>query len=143
MSDIPRHEQTLHTVETRGIGLYGFSGSIDRWLSEIGARSGVVTVFCRHTSASLTIQENAAPDVLRDLAEFFARLVPEDAPWFRHREEGPDDMPGHIRTALTDVSLSIPVSEGELCLGTWQEIYLFEHRRTPHHRSVVLHYAGY
>lgn len=138
-----RHVQTTHAIETRGIGLYGFGGSVDRWLGEIGARTGMATVFCRHTSASLTIQENADPDVLHDLAEFFARLVPEDAPWFRHREEGPDDMPGHVRAALTDVSLSIPVNDGTLCLGTWQEIYLFEHRRAPHRRNLVLHYAGY
>ncbi|SBV97719.1 conserved hypothetical protein [uncultured Alphaproteobacteria bacterium] len=139
----PRHEQTQHTLETRGQGLYPLGGSIDRWLREIGAETGLVTAFCRHTSASLTIQENADPDVLADLAEAFARLVPDDAPWYRHREEGPDDMPGHIRTALTDVSLSIPVHEGAMTLGTWQEVYLFEHRRRPHRRCVVFHYAGY
>lgn len=139
----PRHEQTQHTLETRGQGLYPLGGSIDRWLREIGAETGLVTAFCRHTSASLTIQENADPDVLADLAEAFARLVPEDAPWYRHREEGPDDMPGHIRTALTDVSLSIPVHEGAMTLGTWQEVYLFEHRHRPHRRCVVFHYAGY
>lgn len=139
----PRHEQIQHTLETRGPGLYPLGGSVDRWLREIGADCGLVTVFCRHTSASLTIQENADPDVLADLSEAFARLVPENAPWYRHREEGPDDMPGHIRTALTDVSLAIPVAEGAMLLGTWQEVYLFEHRRQPHTRCVVLHYAGY
>ncbi len=139
----PRHEQIQHTLETRGPGLYPLGGSVDRWLREIGADRGLVTVFCRHTSASLTIQENADPDVLADLSEAFARLAPENAPWYRHREEGPDDMPGHIRTALTDVSLAIPVAEGAMLLGTWQEVYLFEHRRQPHTRCVVLHYAGY
>lgn len=143
MSETPRHAQTTLTIETRGLGLYPFSGSVDRWLREIGASLGVATIFCRHTSASLTIQENADPAVLRDLAEFFARLAPEETPWFRHRQEGPDDMPAHIRAALTDVSLSIPVSGGGLALGTWQEIYLFEHRRLPHARVVVVHYAGY
>lgn len=137
-----RQDQTIHCIETRGLGLYAFGGSIDRWLSAIDARVGVVTVFCRHTSASLTIQENADPDVLRDIEEYFARAVPEDTPWFRHHEEGPDDMPAHIRTALTDASLSIPVHDGALCLGTWQEVYLFEHRRAPHRRAVVLHYVG-
>lgn len=143
MSETPRHAQTTLTIETRGLGLYPFSGSVDRWLREIGASLGVATIFCRHTSASLTVQENADPAVLRDLTEFFTRLAPEDTPWFRHRQEGPDDMPAHIRAALTDVSLSIPVSEGGLTLGTWQEIYLFEHRRLPHARVVVVHYAGY
>lgn len=140
---IPRHAQTTLSVDTRGVGLYPMSGSIDRWLREIDARLGQVTVFCRHTSASLTIQENADPDVLRDLVEFFSRVVPEDTPWFRHMQEGPDDMPAHIRTALTDVSLSVPVASGAMMLGTWQEVYLFEHRRIPHCRVVVLHYAGY
>lgn len=139
----PRYEQTQHVLETRGRGLYPMGGSIDRWLGEIGAQTGLVTVFCRHTSASLTIQENADPDVLTDLAEAFARLAPENEPWYRHREEGPDDMPGHIRAALTDVSLGIPVCDGAMTLGTWQEVYLFEHRRQPHRRCVVFHYAGY
>jgi secondary thiamine-phosphate synthase enzyme len=143
MTEIPRHAQTTLTIETRGVGLYPFSGSVDRWLREIGARMGMATIFCRHTSASLTIQENADPAVLHDLAEFFDRIAPENTPWFRHMQEGPDDMPAHIRSALTDVSLAIPVSGGGLALGTWQEIYLFEHRRIPHSRVVVLHYAGY
>lgn len=138
-----RHEQIQHAVETQGAGFTPLGGSVDRWLSEIGAQTGIVTLFCRHTSASLTIQENADPDVLADLAEAFARLAPEGAPWYRHREEGPDDMPGHIRAALTDVSLAIPVAEGAMLLGTWQEVYLFEHRRRPHRRCVVFHYAGY
>ncbi len=143
MTETPRHAQTTLTIETRGTGLYPFSGSVDRWLREIGARMGVATIFCRHTSASLTIQENADPAVLHDLSEFFDRIAPENTPWFRHMQEGPDDMPAHIRSALTDVSLTVPVSGGGLALGTWQEIYLFEHRRIPHARVVVLHFAGY
>jgi len=107
-----------------------------------GVETGLLTVFCRHTSASLTIQENADPDVLEDLQTFFTRLVREDPSLYRHTDEGPDDMPAHIRSALTDVQLSIPVFGGRLALGTWQAIYLFEHRTQPHTRGLVLHLLG-
>jgi secondary thiamine-phosphate synthase enzyme len=102
----------------------------------------LLTAFIQHTSASLTIQENADPDVVRDLDEFFERLAPEGATWYRHTVEGPDDMPAHIRAALTPTQLSIPLVEGRLALGTWQGIYVFEHRSRPHRRSIVLHLAG-
>ena len=140
---VPRHRQDEIAVETRGVGLYPVDDAVGRWLGEIGATTGLLTLFCRHTSASLTVQENADPAVLRDLAEYFARLVPENQPWVRHDQEGPDDMPAHIRSALTGVSLAIPVAGGEMTLGVWQGVYLFEHRRRPHRRSVVLHYSGY
>ena len=132
----------MHTqiaIETNGQGLYEFTREAARFVSECGADSGLLTVFVRHTSCSLTIQENADPDVKRDLQEFFARLVPENMDWLRHTIEGPDDMPAHIKTALTQVSLSIPVAGGAPLLGTWQGIYLFEHRRAPHRRQIVLH----
>ena len=112
------------------------------WVREKGIRTGLLTVFVRHTSASLVIQENADPDVMEDLETFFSRLVPEEARLYRHTVEGPDDMPAHIRAALTQAHLSIPVIDGELALGTWQGIYLFEHRSIPHRRSVVLHLVG-
>jgi secondary thiamine-phosphate synthase enzyme len=104
--------------------------------------TGLLTVFCTHTSASLLIQENAAPEVRTDLTAFFDRLVPEETGRYDHDDEGPDDMPAHIRSALTQVSLSIPVVDGQLALGTWQAIYLFEHRRRPHERTLVLHFIG-
>jgi secondary thiamine-phosphate synthase enzyme len=107
-----------------------------------GIRSGLLTVFCRHTSASLLIQENAAPEVRQDLEAFFGQLAPEDAGRYAHDDEGPDDMPAHIRAALTQVQLTIPVIEGQLALGTWQGIYLFEHRRRPHERELALHLMG-
>jgi secondary thiamine-phosphate synthase enzyme len=126
-------------VSTRGKGLYEITTSIADWLEETGTDSGLLTVFVQHTSASLTIQENAAPDVVLDLNAFFARLVPEDPRLYRHNDEGPDDMPAHIRAALTLTQLSIPVENGRMMLGTWQGVYLFEHRGIPHRRSVVLH----
>ena len=130
-----------HTLEiaTRGKGLYPFTREAARWLAGAGARDGLLTVFVQHTSASLVIQENADPDVVLDLADFFDRLAPEDDRRYRHSTEGPDDMPAHIRAALTQTSLSIPVSEGRMLLGTWQALYLFEHRQAPQRRSVVLH----
>ena len=131
--------QTRITIETNGQGLYEFTREAALFVSESGVDSSLLTVFVRHTSCSLTIQENADPDVKRDLHEFFARLVPENMDWLRHTIEGPDDMPAHIKTALTQVSLSIPVSGGAPLLGTWQGIYLFEHRRAPHRRQIVLH----
>ena len=134
--------QSQITISTRGQGLYEFTDDVARHVAESGIDCGQVTVFCRHTSASLTIQENADPDVQLDLAEFFARLVPENMEWLRHTMEGPDDMPAHIKAALTDVSLTIPVSGGRMTLGTWQGVYLFEHRSRPHARQVVVHVVG-
>jgi secondary thiamine-phosphate synthase enzyme len=129
-------------VATRGKGFYSITGEIGKWAEGLGLRTGLLTAFIQHTSASLTIQENADPDVVRDLDEFFKRLVPEDASWYRHTLEGSDDMPAHIRAALTQTQLAIPLVDGRLALGTWQGIYLFEHRTSPHRRSVVLHLAG-
>jgi secondary thiamine-phosphate synthase enzyme len=129
-------------VATRGKGLYPITTEIADWTQKQGLGTGLLTVFIQHTSASLTIQENADPDVVRDIAEFFERLAPENAPFYRHTTEGPDDMPAHIRAALTPTQLSIPLINGALALGTWQGIYLFEHRVNPHRRSVVLHLAG-
>jgi len=126
-------------ISTHGKGLYEFTREIQAWLDENRARTGLLTVFCRHTSASLVIQENADPDVVADLNDFFARLVPEDTRLYRHTAEGPDDMTSHIRSALTQTQLSIPIHEGSLALGTWQGVYLFEHRERPHRRSIVLH----
>ena len=128
----------LH-IATRGKGLYEFTAEVESWLSAQNAQTGLLTVFCQHTSASLVIQENADPDVVADLADFFTRLVPEDTRLYRHTAEGPDDMTSHIRSALTQTHLSIPVHNGELALGAWQGIYLFEHRERPHRRSVMLH----
>ncbi len=128
----------LH-IATHGKGLYEFTGQVESWVREQHAHIGLLTVFCQHTSASLVIQENADPDVVADLADFFTRLVPEDTRLYRHAAEGPDDMTSHIRSALTQTQLSIPVRNGSLALGTWQGLYLFEHRERPHRRSVVLH----
>ena len=126
-------------VETHGKGLYEFTREIGSWMRDKQARTGLLTVFCQHTSASLVIQENADPDVVADLSDFFARLVPEDTRLYRHTAEGPDDMTSHIRSALTQTHLTIPVHQGKLALGTWQGVYLFEHRQHPHRRSVILH----
>ena len=128
----------LH-IATHGKGLYDFTREIESWLRDKQTQTGLLTVFCQHTSASLVIQENADPDVVADLADFFTRLVPEDTRLYRHTAEGPDDMTSHIRAALTQTQLSIPVRNGKLALGTWQGLYLFEHREQPHRRSVVLH----
>ena len=129
-------------VSTRGKGLYEITGQVARWVEEQSIRTGLLTVFVQHTSASLTIQENADPDVVRDLNDFFGRIAPEDNRLYRHTVEGPDDMPAHIRAALTQTQLSIPIQSGALALGTWQGIYLFEHRAAAHRRSVVLHAIG-
>ena len=126
-------------VDTRGKGLYEITDSVERWLAQQGGKTGLLTVFIQHTSASLTIQENADPDVVHDLNEFFGRIAPEDNRLYRHTTEGPDDMPAHIRSALTLTQLSIPVEQGRMALGTWQGIYVFEHRARAHRRSVVLH----
>jgi secondary thiamine-phosphate synthase enzyme len=128
----------LH-INTRGKGLYDFTREIETWLESHATETGLLTIFCQHTSASLVIQENADPDVVADLADFFTRLVPEDTRLYRHTAEGPDDMTSHIRSALTQTQLSIPIHKGKLALGTWQGVYLFEHRVRPHRRSIVLH----
>jgi secondary thiamine-phosphate synthase enzyme len=126
-------------VATRGKGLYDFTREIESWLRDHETETGLLTVFCQHTSASLVIQENADPDVVADLADFLTRLVPEDTRLYRHTAEGPDDMTSHIRAALTQTQLSIPIHKGKLALGTWQGVYLFEHRVRPHRRSILLH----
>jgi len=123
-------------------GLHEITADIARWVSAQDMREGLLTVFCRHTSASLIIQENAAPEVRRDIQRFFARIAPEDPDGYEHDDEGPDDMPAHLRTALTQVQLSIPVMDGCPALGTWQGIYLFEHRRRPTRRSLAIHLIG-
>jgi secondary thiamine-phosphate synthase enzyme len=136
--------EATHTlvVETRGRGLVEITRGVSRWVAAEGMTTGLLTVFCRHTSASLLIQENADPDVRTDLEAYFETIAPEAAGRYVHGSEGPDDMPAHIRTALTTVSLGIPLAGGRLALGTWQGIYLFEHRRRPHRREVVLHLIG-
>lgn len=138
--------QRILTIDTHGPGLYEFTEEVAKVVSASGEREGLVTLFAQHTSCSLCIQENADPDVRRDLDEFFRRLVPpSDAPsmrWMRHTTEGSDDMPAHIKAALTAVSLSIPISDGRPALGTWQGIYLFEHRHGPQRRRVVAHVSG-
>ena len=135
--------QTQLTIQTRGQGLYEFTDEVAEFVRRQGVEEGLLTVFVRHTSCSLLVQENADPDVQRDLKTFFSRLVPpSDAPsmaWMTHTMEGRDDMPAHIKAALMAVSLAIPVNAGGLALGTWQGIYLFEHRDRPHSRKVVLH----
>jgi secondary thiamine-phosphate synthase enzyme len=135
--------QRILEIPTSGQGLYEFTDRAERFVAESAAGTGLLTVFVRHTSCSLMVQENADPDVQRDLQAFFRRLVPPaDDPamaYLVHRAEGPDDMPAHIKAALTAVSLSIPLMDGRLALGTWQGIYLFEHRTLPHRRQVVLH----
>jgi secondary thiamine-phosphate synthase enzyme len=128
-------------VQTRGTGFVDLTSEVAKFLGEANAKEGAVTLFIRHTSASLTIQENADPSVLVDLQTVLSRLAPEDAGW-THDTEGPDDMPGHVKTMLTSVSLQIPVVNGEMVLGTWQAIYLIEHRARPHRREVVLQFAG-
>jgi secondary thiamine-phosphate synthase enzyme len=137
-----RQAQTILDVRTRGAGFHDVTAEIARWLQGTGIVAGLLTIFCRHTSASLVIQENADPDVLRDLETFFKRLVEEDSSLYRHTTEGPDDMPAHIRSALTQTQLSIPVSGGRLALGTWQGIYVFEHRARAHARKLALHLIG-
>lgn len=129
-------------VRTTQRGLVEITREIHAWVAAQQVTTGLLTVFCRHTSASLLIQENAAPEVRSDLVAFFERIAPEDPTRYAHDDEGPDDMPAHLRTALTQVQLSIPLIDGELALGTWQGIYLFEHRRRAHERSIVLHLMG-
>jgi secondary thiamine-phosphate synthase enzyme len=135
--------QSTHTlaIPTRGPGLYEFTPAITQWVRSQNIQTGLLTLFCRHTSASLLIQENADPTVRRDIQAYFDRLVPQHGP-YHHNSEGPDDMPAHLKTVLTQVNLSIPVLDGSPALGTWQGIYLFEHRTRPHHREIVLHLLG-
>jgi secondary thiamine-phosphate synthase enzyme len=136
--------QAFHeiTVPTHGKGLYAFTPQVRDWVQASGIRQGLLTLFVRHTSASLLIQENADPAVQADLERFLSRLVPEADPIYEHTQEGADDMPAHVRAALTPTQLAIPVADGRPLLGTWQGIYLFEHRRAAQTRSVVLHLLG-
>jgi secondary thiamine-phosphate synthase enzyme len=129
-------------IQTRGKGLYEFTDQVEGWLHGTGVTDGLLTAFVRHTSASLTIQENADPDVIADLNDFFGRVAPEDNRLYRHTVEGPDDMPAHIRAALTQTQLSVPVIGGRMVLGTWQGLYVFEHRARAHSRKVLLHIIG-
>ena len=131
----------LH-FDTPRQGLHEITREVTRWVSAQGFSEGLLTLFCRHTSASLLIQENAAPEVRADIEAWIARLAPEDPSAYAHRDEGPDDMPAHLRTILTQVQLAIPLIDGELALGTWQGLYLFEHRRRPHRRTLALHLIG-
>jgi secondary thiamine-phosphate synthase enzyme len=136
--------QFAHTIEVRthGRNFYDFTRQVSQWVSGCGIETGLLTLFIQHTSASLVIQENADPDVVRDLNDYFGRIAPDKDPHYRHTAEGPDDMPAHIRSALTATSLSIPVASGRLALGTWQGIYLVEHRTSAHRRTVALHLIG-
>ncbi len=136
-----KQAQTELAIGTNGKGFTDITDDLKDWVSDQGMKTGLLTLFICHTSASLVIQENADPDVLHDLESFFAGLVSEGYAW-RHASEGPDDMPAHIRSALTQTSLSIPVTDGRMVLGTWQGIYLYEHRRYPHRRRIVLHLVG-
>jgi len=129
-------------IRTSGRGLVEVTRGVAQWAEGQGIAAGLLTLFCRHTSASLLIQENAAHEVRTDLEAFFERLAPEDPRRYVHRDEGPDDMPAHLRLALTPVSLSIPFIGGKLALGTWQGVYLFEHRRAPHRREIAAHLIG-
>jgi secondary thiamine-phosphate synthase enzyme len=139
---VVRQKQTTVTIQTAAAGLYDVTGEARSAVSESGIALGQLTLFVRHTSASLLIQENVDANLRLDLDEFFRRLVPEETPWFRHREEGPDDMPSHIKSALTQTSLTIPIADGTLALGTWQAVFLFEHRAAPHRRQIVMHAVG-
>jgi secondary thiamine-phosphate synthase enzyme len=136
--------QSFHeiTVSTRGRGLYEFTAEVEKWIAQNQFRDGLLTIHLQHTSASLLIQENASPDVRRDFERFFERLVPDGDAIFEHTIEGDDDMPAHVRTALTTVNLSIPVRQGEMALGTWQGIFLWEHRLRGHSRRAIIHFIG-
>ncbi|MBI0475101.1 YjbQ family protein [Sphingomonas sp. MA1305] len=136
-----RQASTIIQIETRRPGLVEFTERVTGWVAAQGMAEGLLTVFCRHTSASLVIQENAAPAVRRDMEAYFDRIAPQ-GPLYEHDDEGPDDMPAHLKTALIGVQLSIPLIDGALALGTWQGIYLFEHRSRPHRRSIALHLIG-
>jgi len=142
MIEIMRQAVGILRFQTRRQGLLDITREVAAWIAEQGLAEGLLTAFCRHTSASLIIQENAAREVRSDLEAYFAEIAPEEVSRYEHDDEGPDDMPAHIRTALTGVQLSIPLIGGRLALGTWQAIYLFEHRRRPHAREVALHLIG-
>ena len=137
-----RFANTTLSISTRGKGLYPFTDAVEDWLSKQQIKQGVLTLFLQHTSCSLVIQENADPDVTLDLNDFFERLVPESGKGYRHTAEGADDMTSHIRSTLTNTTLSIPVISGRMALGTWQGLYVFEHRTRPHQRRVVLQILG-
>lgn len=137
-----RQAATTLAIDTRARGLREITDELRTWTAATGLREGLLTLFVRHTSASLLVQENADPEVRADLERFFARLVPDGDALFRHQDEGPDDMPAHVRAALTAVQLSIPVQRGRLALGTWQGVYLWEHRTRAHRREVALHLVG-
>jgi secondary thiamine-phosphate synthase enzyme len=136
--------QSFHdiAISTRGRGLYNFTREVERWIEQNKFRDGLLTIHLQHTSASLLIQENASPEVQSDFERFFARLVPDGDPIFEHTMEGDDDMPAHVRTALTTVNLSLPVRNGRMTLGTWQGIFLWEHRTHGHSRHATLHFIG-
>lgn len=136
-----RQTSTTLTIQTRGKALTDITADVEARVRESGIANGLATLFCRHTSASLLIQENAAPAARRDLEAYFERIAPEGGP-YEHDDEGPDDMPAHLRTALTQTQLSIPLADGALALGRWQGIFLFEHRRAPHQRQVIVHVIG-
>lgn len=137
-----RQALTEIEIRTRGKGLQETTAPILDWVREQGIATGLLTIWCRHTSASLLVMENASPEVLSDIADYFERLAPEDPRAYRHDLEGPDDMPAHLKTALTQVQLTIPVADAEPVLGTWQGIFVFEHRARPHARHLVLHLMG-
>ena len=137
-----RQAATILCFETRGQGFYPITPALERFVAEQRMKTGLLTIFCRHTSASLLIQENADPSVLRDLQRFLERLAPEDSALYEHDSEGLDDMPAHLRVALTQTQLALPVIGGALALGTWQGVFLIEHRRRPHRREAALHLIG-
>jgi secondary thiamine-phosphate synthase enzyme len=137
-----RQAKSTLMVRTDGQNLYDITARVQAWVADQGMEEGLLTLFLHHTSASLLIQENADPDVLHDLNAFFRRVVPEDMRHYRHTQEGPDDMPAHIRAALTTTDLAIPLAGGRMDLGRWQGIYLFEHRASPHERRLTLHLIG-
>jgi secondary thiamine-phosphate synthase enzyme len=142
MQQVLHQAQETLIVQTSGQGLYELTKDVVAWTQGQEIATGLLTLYCRHTSASLIIQENADPDVMRDLETFFKNLVPEDLALYRHKSEGRDDMPAHIKGALTQTTLTIPIAQGRLTLGTWQGIFLFEHRLQPHSRQLVLHAVG-
>ena len=137
-----RQASQILTIDGTGPGLSEITDAVTRWVAGQEMREGLLTVFCRHTSASLLINENAARAVRHDIEAYFSRIAPEDADAYAHDDEGPDDMPAHLRTALTTVSVTVPLIDGALALGTWQGIFLFEHRRRPHRRQIALHLIG-
>ncbi len=138
---LQQSQETL-SIHTQGTGLYEITKPVNQWMRTTNISTGLLTLFMQHTSASLTIQENADPDVVHDLVNALHRLAPEDTSLYRHTMEGPDDMPAHIKAALTDVSLSIPVRNGKMTLGTWQGVYVAEHRAMPHARNIIMHFVG-